>query len=602
MEKITHEDKKLRAAIYKRVSTDEQALSGYGLAHQDEKLRAFIVAQDYTLDEKHIYKDEGFSGTLPVEKRPGLKALFEAAARKEFDVVIVYRLDRFGRRILLILHGVQRLAEYGVSFCSVTEPFDTTNAFGRYLLASLGALSELERETIKERMQGGRRMAAKSGNWVWGPPAYGLKLDKNTKKLKIIPHEAKWVKKFFEWVVIDRLSMSAIQKRANELKIPSYTRKRKRPELSGYWHKKSIARILSNPIYTGTGYFYRFKPNSVGSSRWTNQDSQYDESEWIAFQAPAIISQKLFDRCLQQLLKNKEMASRNLKYTYLFNKLLHCGKCGLKLFAGTKPPKNGRNMYKFYHGPRQERWRRNVVNSSRCFTCGDITERKLEPIWNAVRNFIENPEYMLRKLNASNKAPLSKDEIPQRLQVATKRLFVLTGRKRKLDHVYLESDTIDYKTYQKKLEEIKLEEYEVKKEIKTLNQHKLSRSESQPNVESAKALYEGFRRLLQNRESYENKAEILHTTVKKVTLYKEQNEAEVEFNVSPVSSAGVSYTLATAGVVGGLGDENVNTGHTTHQPFVFTVKLPSPITKNRNLEEPPRHLQEGQDSNLKAAA
>src|SRR3989338_1435629 len=149
MENIVKNNRKQRVALYLRVSSEEQAKEGYGLAAQEERLRAFLKSQDYAFDETHLYKDEGYSGTLPIEERPALKKLFEAAVNREFDVVLVYRLDRFGRKILVILDAVQKLAEHDVNFRSITEPFDTSNAFGRYLLASLSALAELEREVIK---------------------------------------------------------------------------------------------------------------------------------------------------------------------------------------------------------------------------------------------------------------------------------------------------------------------------------------------------------------------------------------------------------------------------------------------------------------------
>jgi len=169
----------LRAAIYLRVSTDEQVENGYGLVVQEEKLKAFINLHEYEFDEsRHMFRDEGYSGTLPASKRHGLQSLFEAAERKEFDVVLVYRLDRFGRKILLILDGVQRLSDCGVAFRSVNEPFDTSNAFGMYLLASLGALAELERETIKERTQGGRKIAAMGNKWIWGTPTLSKSVPK----------------------------------------------------------------------------------------------------------------------------------------------------------------------------------------------------------------------------------------------------------------------------------------------------------------------------------------------------------------------------------------------------------------------------------------
>ena len=81
----TKQIERQRAALYIRVSTDEQ-IKGYGLSFQKDKIESFIESQDYVLSTKHIYSEEGFSGTLPVSARPALSRLFEDAKNKEFDV------------------------------------------------------------------------------------------------------------------------------------------------------------------------------------------------------------------------------------------------------------------------------------------------------------------------------------------------------------------------------------------------------------------------------------------------------------------------------------------------------------------------------------
>ena len=134
---IQHDTKSVkRAAIYLRVSTDEQT-KGYGLPVQKGKLEAFVNSQDYKLDEKHIYTEEGFSGTLPIASRPELKRLFDDAKNKEFDVVLVYRLDRFFRKTRLLLEAIDILSSYGVGFRSTTEAFDTTNSTGKFMTTML---------------------------------------------------------------------------------------------------------------------------------------------------------------------------------------------------------------------------------------------------------------------------------------------------------------------------------------------------------------------------------------------------------------------------------------------------------------------------------
>ncbi len=274
---------KLRAALYLRVSTEEQ-IQGYGLPVQEERLRAYITSQGHELQEKFVYRDEGHSGALSIEERPELQRLFSDAEQKRFDLVLVLKVDRFFRNNRLLLNAIHRLNSYGVDFGSITEPFDTANPYGRFALQMMGANAELERETIKERTQGGRRMAARAGKWVWGPPPYGYRLDEKTKTLRLVREEAKWVTKFFEWVVHERLSLTVLQKRANELKVPGYGKhKRKRQELIGYWHKKSIARILSNPIYTGTTHFYRFKRGFRGLTSLVNKETQSQKDQWIEF-------------------------------------------------------------------------------------------------------------------------------------------------------------------------------------------------------------------------------------------------------------------------------------------------------------------------------
>lgn len=87
--------KLLRVAIYLRVSTDEQ-LKGYGLTYQKEKLLSYIQSQDYVLNANHIYSEEGYSGTLPIEERPQLKRLFSDAQNGAFDLEIVSKKIKKG--------------------------------------------------------------------------------------------------------------------------------------------------------------------------------------------------------------------------------------------------------------------------------------------------------------------------------------------------------------------------------------------------------------------------------------------------------------------------------------------------------------------------
>src|SRR4051812_23962025 len=97
-----------RAALYVRVSTAEQG-EKYGPDYQRKEMMRFAEFWGYTVQPQHVYVDINFSGASPIEERQALPELFGAAARREFDVVLVWKLDRFFRRTLYLLQAIERL-------------------------------------------------------------------------------------------------------------------------------------------------------------------------------------------------------------------------------------------------------------------------------------------------------------------------------------------------------------------------------------------------------------------------------------------------------------------------------------------------------------
>src|SRR3989338_5231943 len=278
-------NKNPRAALYLRVSTTEKAKEDhYGIPIQAEKCKAYCDLLDYSYDETSIYKDEGISGALPVEERPALNRLLQDAREGKIDTVVVKALDRLSRNLRILLNVIHELEGLDVKMVSVLEQFNTTTAMGKSQVNMMGTFAQWERDTITERMQGGRKSAAKDGKWVWGSPPYGYRLKGDKKRLIVHKEEAKWVQAFFSWLVDEKLSLTGIQKRANELKVPCYAlRVRKRKENSGYWQKSSIARILCNPIYTGSDEFYRYKRGKKRLSVLLGDEiQQHDESQWVS--------------------------------------------------------------------------------------------------------------------------------------------------------------------------------------------------------------------------------------------------------------------------------------------------------------------------------
>lgn len=114
----------MKARIYIRVSTDEQAREGFSLAAQNERCLQFIESQGW--DFTGEYRDDGYSAKSL--DRPAMQQMIQDIKGKEFDVLVIYRLDRLVRSVVDLHTIINLMDDKGVSFKSVTEAFDTTTA------------------------------------------------------------------------------------------------------------------------------------------------------------------------------------------------------------------------------------------------------------------------------------------------------------------------------------------------------------------------------------------------------------------------------------------------------------------------------------------
>jgi site-specific DNA recombinase len=160
----------MRVGIYLRVSTEEQRERQSIETQRDFGER---YCQLHQMPISEFYVDDGISGTVPLENRPGGKRILEDARRGKFDQLLVFRLDRLGRETRLILNAVAELEKFGIRVRSMTEEFDTATATGRLMLTMLSGFAAHERELIRERSMEGTRRLAEAGAWLGGIVPYG---------------------------------------------------------------------------------------------------------------------------------------------------------------------------------------------------------------------------------------------------------------------------------------------------------------------------------------------------------------------------------------------------------------------------------------------
>ena len=171
-----------RVALYARVSTAKcekcsKRLSDHATQDHDYKgqdaevqlreLREYVAARGWPIAE--IYTD---TVTGSKESRPGLNRLMTDAGRRSFDVVVVWRFDRFARSVSHLLRALEQFQALGVDFISLSESVDTSTPTGKMIFTVLGAVAELERSLIVERVKAGLRNARAKGKRLGRPPIF----------------------------------------------------------------------------------------------------------------------------------------------------------------------------------------------------------------------------------------------------------------------------------------------------------------------------------------------------------------------------------------------------------------------------------------------
>lgn len=152
----------MRAAIYARVSTTNH---GQDVGIQTRELRQFCEARGWQVAGEYV--DAGVSGAK--DSRPELNRLMADASRRRFDAVIVWKFDRFARSVSHLLRALETFNALGIAFVSLSEQIDTTTPTGKMIFTVLGAVAELERSLIAERVRAGLRNAKAKGKRLGRP-------------------------------------------------------------------------------------------------------------------------------------------------------------------------------------------------------------------------------------------------------------------------------------------------------------------------------------------------------------------------------------------------------------------------------------------------
>lgn len=307
---------KYRAALYIRVSTEEQATEGQSVPAQIETLTQYCKL--YNIEICDIYKDLGISGK-ETKNRPELIRMLKDARNGRFNLVLVWKISRLSRRLKDLLLILDEFDKLSIVFSSYSEKFDTSTAVGKMTLQLLGSIAEFERNTIIDNVNLGLTEFARKG----GKTGTVLGYDNCNKQLIVNNDEAELVKMIYNLYTIKQMSMHQIATYLNSLGF-----KTKR---SNSFTKGSIAVILSNPVYIA------INRHKIGQEEEYKTDGSHTPIIDIATWNTAQNLREIYKK--KRPLKNKQL-------NFLLSGKIQCPNCGCLMYSFTSNAAS--KTYRYY--------------------------------------------------------------------------------------------------------------------------------------------------------------------------------------------------------------------------------------------------------------
>ncbi|MDF2502780.1 recombinase family protein [Clostridium sp.] len=512
----------MKVAVYTRVSTEDQK--------ERETIKNQVTFGEkycdlHELDIFKIYKEEGISGTIPLNDREQGRQLIEDAKNKEFDTLLVYKLDRLGRSARITLNSIYELEGYGLKIKSMTEPFDTSNPSGRFMITMLAGVADLERETILERMWIGANRAAREGKWLGGIVPYGYYVNddkfleiNNTIIPEINMSETDIIRLIFDFVANKHYSTIKVCDYLNLLKVPtSYYKDRSKKLLrgkrkestAGIWRPNAIQRIITNKTYMGIHEY--------------GKRSKKENREIITRDVPIIIEKDTWERA-QNVLKSNQLESvRNSTREYLLRGLIKCKNCGCT-FTGTN-----------YRG------RKGRIDSAYYVCCGkqnykgpfdgkcnakNLPAKWIEDyVWNDVVDFINNPGEAIKQIQQN--IDIKKSDRSNLIDRRKNLIYNIESKvheKQKILDLF-RKDLIDEDDLNSQLEAMKLEKEANKKLLKEIEKDLQAKDSIEEKFNSVEELLSSFKSIINKKNTtFKEKRHVILSLVDEVIVNTVENK------------------------------------------------------------------------------
>jgi site-specific DNA recombinase len=478
-----------RAILYARVSTQEQARSGYSLAQQLEALREYAAREGYEVLEQ--VTDPGQSGASL--ERPGMDRVRDLVQAGGVSVVLAQDRDRFSREPAYVYVLKKEFEERSCSLRSLNCRGDDSPE-DELTEGILDQLARYERAKIAERSRRGKQRMASEGNVVAGPhPVYGFRYTEDRKSYEVDEAKMRVVRRIFQEVVEGK-TLRSIKRGLDKDGIPT-------PRGGRFWSHTCLKQLIAHDAYrphtceeikglVNPDVAVRLNPNKSYGIWWygrkrhhqaqksengpdgrtyhkTKKTVWLDREKWIAVPVPDCgIPRERVDAARERVKNNRPAAKTGARFWELSGGIWRCGSCG-RAMSGNRVGSKGRKRF-YYRCPNYH-----ANGAESCPNNKNYRAEKIEgEVWAEISSLLKEPERLRAGVERMLEAQRRGD--PEReMRIWAKRLVEIDAKRSRYQDMAAE-DLIDFDELRAKLDDLEVDRKTAAHELETIR-HKAER-------------------------------------------------------------------------------------------------------------------------------
>jgi site-specific DNA recombinase len=509
-----------RVAIYARVSTTEQAEEGYSIDEQVRVLREMCEREGYVIFQEYV--DRGISGKN-ITGRPALQQLLNDAQQKEFDIVLVWKMNRFSRKSLDLLGIVEMLQMKNIGFRSYTEQYETESPSGRLQFQMMAAIAEFERANIAENVKMGMLARAKEGSWNGGQVlSYDVVStpsdNKKRKVSKLVENkmEAQTVRKIFQ-LYTEGHGYKSITGRLN--------REGHRTKRNKDFSINSVKTILLNPIYVG---MIRYNVRRDWNEKRRNNINPHPVLE--KGQHEAIITDEVWEKAKAIMTTRGGKPNRVHSGEFPLTGIMRCPSCGTGMVIGrtTNRRKDGTKRVLEYYVCGAWKNKGSTVCRSNGVRTDYADDYVLKKIANVASNdiIIRNIVDKINGKKQSGVAPLK-----QQYESLKKALDAIQSKKEKIMTLY-EEEVISKADLVTRLSSLNEEKKCLSERLAPIEQQMGQGGMKEVNFTMVKQVMSDFIKTYKEALTREQRKQLLHLLIHQITISESREIESIQIQLN----------------------------------------------------------------------